>query len=290
MPDIITEIAAAKVNLDLFVTGKRDDGYHLLDSLVAFTEFGDKVSVRSAKEVSLSVSGPYANAVPSDDSNLVVRAAIALQSMCDSPQGALIELEKNIPAAAGVGGGSADAAAVIKALLRLWNAPVESKALKALALSIGADVPVCMLSTSAIMRGVGEDLTPVRNIPDFGILLVNPGVSLSTPTVFKARTQPFSSQPHRDVLLNLHSRADFLENLIKQKNDLTDAAGQLAPVIHDTLGEIAKLEGCLLSRMSGSGATCFGLFEDLEAAKQGEKSLSLRDTGWWIKASQIIKN
>ena len=290
MSDIITEFAAAKVNLDLFVTGKREDGYHLLDSLVVFADFGDKITVRSANEISLTVSGPYADAVPTDENNLVVRAAIALQSACGNNSGAHIELEKNIPAAAGVGGGSADAAAVIKALLRLWNVSMDNSALMALALSLGADVPVCMLARPAIMRGVGEDLTSLDHVPEYGVLLVNPGVSLSTPTVFKARSQILSPSPDRATFHTCLSKTDFLAKLDEQRNDLTDAAGQLEPTVHDTLREITSLEGCLLSRMSGSGATCFGLFADLSTAKQAENALSLRDTGWWIKASKINVN
>lgn len=290
MSDIITELAPAKVNLDLFVTGKREDGYHLLDSLVVFTDFGDRISVRAANDLSLEINGPYADAIPTDDSNLVMRAALALQTFAEVNQGAHIELEKNIPAAAGVGGGSADAAAAIKALIRLWGLSLDKAALMSLALSIGADVPVCMLSSPSIMRGVGENLSPLEGVPEFGMLLVNPGVDLSTPSVFKARSHTFSSVPDRKVFHNHLSRDEFVKNLSQQKNDLTDAAGHLAPVVHETLRMISDLDGCLLTRMSGSGATCFGLFSDLATAKQAESALSLRDTGWWIKACQININ
>ncbi len=282
---MIEEKACAKINLDLFVTGKRVDGYHLLDSLVVFSEFGDKISVTSAPELSLDVTGPYAEAVPTDRSNLVLQAAIALQKALNLSDGAIITLEKNIPAAAGVGGGSTDAAATLRALMVLWGVSMAQKDLMALCLSLGADIPVCMVSESSIMSGVGEGLYPVPNMPHFGILLVNPGVSLSTPVVFKMRDEKFSEKPLRDFLDHPMNQEDFLTYSRTQQNDLYDAACKIAPIVRDVVGEIGKLEGCLLSRMSGSGATCFGLFKTAQEAEEAEKALKLRDLGWWVKSS-----
>ncbi|WP_420548552.1 4-(cytidine 5'-diphospho)-2-C-methyl-D-erythritol kinase [Curvivirga sp.] len=284
----IEEFAAAKVNLDLLVTGKREDGYHLLDSLVVFTEFGDHIRVSEAEELSLEVSGPYKSAVPLDGSNLVLKAAKALQAKLHIKTGAKIHLEKNIPAAAGVGGGSADAAATLKALLRLWDIQMPLEELSELGLTLGADIPVCLLSQSAIMRGVGEDIRKIVPLPPLYMLLVNPGVSLSTPDVFKARVPEFSAIADRSSLMDkTQSRQDFLNLCLAQKNDLTEAANCLAPVVAEVLNVIEKQPDCLLARMSGSGATCFGLFADIEAADMAKNAVLRYNTDWWAEAALI---
>ncbi|MTI10341.1 4-(cytidine 5'-diphospho)-2-C-methyl-D-erythritol kinase [Curvivirga aplysinae] len=284
----IEEFAAAKVNLDLLVTGKREDGYHLLDSLVVFTEFGDHIRVSEAEELSLDVSGPYKAAVPLDGSNLVLKAAKALQTKLNIKTGAKIHLEKNIPAAAGVGGGSADAAATLKALMRLWDIKMPVEELSELGLTLGADIPVCLLSQSAIMRGVGEDIRKIAPLPPLYMLLVNPGVSLSTPDVFKARAAELSDIADRSALMDKTlSRQDFLNLCLAQKNDLTEAAANLAPVVTEVLNVIEKQSDCLMVRMSGSGATCFGLFADIEAADMAKNAVLRYNTDWWAEAAPI---
>ncbi|RED51266.1 4-(cytidine 5'-diphospho)-2-C-methyl-D-erythritol kinase [Aestuariispira insulae] len=282
----VTAVAPAKVNLYLHVTGRRDDGYHLLDSLVVFTEFGDRVTVSPAPDLTLSVGGPFAAAIPNGGDNLVLRAARALQQAAGVTAGAAIHLEKFIPVAAGVGGGSADAAAVLKTLMRLWELTLEQGRLEALALALGADVPVCLESRSAYMGGIGEDLTAAPDIPKLGILLANPGIGLSTPAVFKARTSSFSDNA-RLTPGELATRTDFINALSTRNNDLSEPAVSLVPEVGDLLVALGRTDHCLLARMSGSGATCFALYEDQAAAEKAAESLGNAWPDLWLQASNI---
>jgi 4-diphosphocytidyl-2-C-methyl-D-erythritol kinase len=268
----LAEFAPAKVNLHLHVTGRRDDGYHLLDSLVVFAGAGDRLTVSPANKLSLSIIGPFADPLRHEDDNLVLRAAHALAAHAGiEPTGALI-LEKNLPVASGIGGGSADAAAALRLLSRFWGLCPCQEDLHRLARTLGADVPVCLDSRPTLLSGTGEILNAAPPIPKMGMVLINPGIAVATPSVFRARSGPFS-KPAQFV-------SDLTAELRDARNDLEPPARLLAPVIDDVLSALAQLPGCQLARMSGSGATCFGLFNTPAAANAAAEAVN-RD-GWWV--------
>ncbi len=276
MPPLV-EYARAKINLHLHVVGRRGDGYHLLDSLVAFAAIGDELSVSPASRLTLTVKGPFASSLESEADNLVLRAARALAARAGiEPLGALV-LEKNLPVASGIGGGSADAAAALRLLGRFWNLDPGLQA--GLADGLGADVPVCLAGRPATMSGIGDILAPAPQLPELGIVLVNPGVAVSTPDVFRARAGPFSA-PARFPDQGWADAESCAAALRAAGNDLEAPARRLAPAIGDVLGVLSDTRGCLLVRMSGSGATCFGLFADPEAARFAAGTI-IRD-GWWV--------
>lgn len=275
--------APAKVNLYLHVTGRRADGYHLLDSLIVFTALSDSLALGLSEDMSLSVEGVFADGAGPSDDNLVLRAARALAGAADIGEGMAARLIKNIPAAAGLGGGSSDAAAALRGLMQLWNIPRDTVDLPALALELGADIPVCLAGYSSFIGGIGGEIAPAPMLPDAGVLLVNPGVALSTPSVFAGRRGGFSP-PGRfsETPVSVEAFAGLLR---ERDNDLTEAAVRLAPVIADVLDALEAAPGCHLSRMTGSGATCFGLFDDEAAAASAAGALQ-RD-GWWVQATCI---
>jgi 4-diphosphocytidyl-2-C-methyl-D-erythritol kinase len=265
-----SRFAPAKVNLYLHVTGKRADGYHLLDSLAVFPEAGDVVRAAEAGALSLEISGPFGAVLRAEEDNLLLRAARLLAP----GRGAALSLEKNLPVASGIGGGSADAAAALRVLSGLWGVEAD---LAALALQLGADVPVCLASRPARMQGVGEVLAPAPVLPDFGMVLVNPGVAVPTPAVFRARQGGFSAAPALPA-----AWADvgaMAADLARCTNDLQAPAIGIAPVIGEVLAVLAGLPGAKLARMSGSGATCFAIFET-PAAAQAAAAL-VDQPGWW---------
>lgn len=266
-----SRFAPAKVNLYLHVTGKRADGYHLLDSLAVFPAAGDVVEASKADALSLEISGPFGAVLRGEEDNLLLRAARLLAP----GRGAALKLEKNLPVASGIGGGSADAAAALQALCALWG--IEGADLPALALQLGADVPVCLASTPARMQGIGEILAPAPLLPEFGMVLVNPGVAVPTPAVFKARQGGFSPAP---ALPAAWADADaMVADLRNCTNDLQEAAIGIAPVIGEVLDTLAALPGAKLARMSGSGATCFALFANAAAAEVAAAEINVPD--WW---------
>ena len=283
-PAPLSEAAPAKVNLSLLVTGRRDDGYHLLDSVVVFGPVADIVHARPADGLSLTLAGPFAAGLGAEPDNLVLRAARALAAWAGRPPGAALVLEKHLPVASGIGGGSADAAATLRVLCRLWQLSPPPEDLARLALRLGADVPVCLASRPARMTGVGEGLLPLPPPPRCGLLLVNPGVAVSTAAVFRACTAPFSSS----VALPgaWPDAASFAAAMAGLGNDLEQPALRLAPVIGDVLSALRALPGCLLARMSGSGATCFGLFADPAEAARGAAMLP---AGWWRGAGPLYE-
>lgn len=277
--------APAKLNLYLHVTGRRGDGYHLLDSLVVFADLADTLELSPAPVLTLDVEGPLAGQAGPVGDNLVLRAARLLAQATGTQRGARMRLVKRIPAAAGLGGGSSDAAAALAGLMRLWDIAPDRVDLPALALRLGADVPVCLAGRPAFVGGIGETIDPAPDLPPAGLLLVNPGTRLPTPAVFAARRGDFSSSarfatPPADA-------AGLAALLAGRGNDLTGAACGLAPQIGDVLAALAGLPGCLLARMTGSGATCFGLFDDADAAAAAAKSSALAGRDWWIAATRI---
>jgi len=280
-------LARAKVNLYLHVTGKRADGYHLLDSLIVFADTGDEISLAPADKLSLTIDGPFAEGLGAGPDNLVLRAAQALQEVCGARRGAVIRLTKNLPVASGIGGGSADAAATLSGLCGLWDVAPGRAALHAIAARLGADVPVCLDGVASFVGGIGEELAPARGLPPAWLLLANPKIATPTPAVFKARHGPFSNaarwrDPPRDF-------AAFAARLQSTANDLTEAAISVTPAIRDVLVALAALPGCVLARLSGSGATCFGLFADEAGARAAENRLRAQEPGWWVAAAPIAR-
>lgn len=277
--------APAKVNLYLHVVGRRADGFHLLDSLIVFAGIGDTVEVRPSSALTFTVDGPMAAGVPATDNNLVLKAARALAAAAGIEAWADIRLIKRLPMAAGVGGGSADAAAVLRALRRLWRIDIADAALAKIALGLGADVPVCLAGRAAFVGGIGEAIDSVPPLPRCWIVLVNPGVPASTPAVFKARHGAFSA-PARFAEVPADAAA-FAALLQSRRNDLTAAALTVAPDIGKVLDALERCPGILLARMSGSGATCFGLFGDSGAATEAASALNRGHPDWWAKAGSM---
>ena len=271
------EPAPAKINLFLHVTGKRDDGYHLLDSLVVFAGVGDRVSAEPADGMSLRLTGPFAAQLDSGPDNLVRRAAQALADAAGIRLDAALVLEKNLPIASGIGGGSADAAATLRLLGRLWGVRLDSSTLHVLATRLGADVPVCLRGQPTRMRGIGDRLDPAPVLPECGLVLINPGVTLGTADVFRARSGGFSEAV--SLPASWESAAAMATDLAGPRNDLEPPAISLRPVIAEVLATLSDRPGCLLARMSGSGATCFGLFADPEQARR--EAAALARPGWW---------
>jgi 4-diphosphocytidyl-2-C-methyl-D-erythritol kinase len=259
--------APAKINLCLHVTGQRPDGYHLLESLVAFADVGDWVTLEPASAPSLTVTGPRAAGVPEDGTNLCLRAAGGV--------GVAITLEKHLPAAAGIGGGSADAAAVLRGLAELGlSADVDPA-------KLGADVPVCMLSSAAVMGGVGETVQPVA-LPPLNAVLVNPGIAVPTAMVFAEliTKQNPAMQPVPDAA----DAGTLTHWLGTQRNDLEPPARAGTPEIDAVL---AALDDAILARMSGSGATCFGIYADAPTASAAAARIRQANAGWWVKATTL---
>lgn len=279
--------ALAKINLYLHIIGRRGDGYHELDSLIAFAKPYDTVDAEAALEFSLSITGPFAPVLDAvGDENLVIKAARGLAGLASIEPAVRLTLNKNLPVASGIGGGSADAAATLRVLLKLWDLTVDTEALAALALSLGADVPMCLHSKTCFAGGIGERLDPSPNLPDCGLVLVNPGVTLATAEVFRARNAVYSA-PARFTKMPVDA-SGLAGLLAARRNDLEAPALALAPVIGEVLEVLRDLPGCRFARMSGSGATCFALFDDDVSAIAAADELSLRHGDWWIKPGLLV--
>lgn len=295
--------APAKVNLALHVVGQRDDGYHLLESLVAFTRFGDRVTISRAKADQFAITGPYISAVPTDKGNLVVRARDALRAALPQGMGfsVSISLEKNLPPASGIGGGSSDAAASLNALAQLWG--VDEALLPEIGLSLGADVPMCLSPSPALVSGIGEKVERLRVFPPLFIVLVNPGVEVTTPAVFsrlKSKNNPGLGRPVCDrrrtgfagrsggysVLGNrpADDRQALYAWLGETRNDLQAPALELAPVIGETLEALRSTQARFI-RMSGSGATCFGLYGTGREAEAAAAAIRQARPDWFVVAT-----
>lgn len=283
---MITEFAPAKLNLYLHVVAKRDDGYHELDSLVVFAGVGDRVTVKDSDGLSLALSGPMAKNLQDEPDNLVLKAARLLAETFGVPARAAITLEKVLPIASGIGGGSADAAATLKALVRLWHLKPGENQLASLALKLGADVPVCLKGKAVFMQGVGDRLIQAPTLPEAWLVLVNPAIPLATPPVFKARSGPFSAPSPFDAPPN--DLRDLVRLLRDRKNDLALPAISLVPAISDVKKALEAEKGCLLARMSGSGATCFGIFVGEDDARSAARSLTTNQPGWWVAPAPLI--
>ena len=284
------EFAPAKINLYLHITGRQGDGYHLLDSLAVFPDIGDRVIARPAPTLSLELAGPFAGDLGAGEDNLVLAAARALAASGGGVPGAALRLEKNLPVASGIGGGSADAAATLRLLARLWareggareRGARERADLPAIAARLGADVPVCLGARAARMSGIGTALAPPPRLPEAGIVLANPGIALPTRDVFAARGGAFSAPPALPA--GWEDAAAMAADLAALGNDLETPAIALRPQIGTVLAALRALPGVLLARMSGSGATCFAVFATAEAALAASRRLPRE---WWVKAGVL---
>lgn len=289
MEEAYAEAAPAKVNLALHVTGRRADGYHELESLVVFAGVADELVARPAKRDSLEVTGPFAAAAGLGDSNLVARAVAAFRARWPEhvQTGLAIELVKNLPVAAGLGGGSADAAAALRLMAALGDADIAFADLSAVALGLGADIPACLLSRPVEVRGVGEILHPLRAFPTTHIVLVNPLVPVVTADVFR-RLQSRRNGPLPSLPQPLTLAAELGLWLTDTRNDLEAPAISLVPAIGTLIAELAAFDGCILARMSGSGGTVFGLFASASGAHQAAHDLRERHREFWVAAAPVI--
>nr|WP_041778442.1 4-(cytidine 5'-diphospho)-2-C-methyl-D-erythritol kinase [Beijerinckia indica] len=286
-PAVLVERAPAKINLTLHVLGRSDDGWHQLESLVAFSCGGDQLSLTPGEPLGLTLEGPTAPLAGDNDQNLVLKAARNLGQQIENLKFGAFHLVKRLPVAAGIGGGSSDAAAALRLLARTNGIPLDDPRLMAAARATGADVPVCLERRARMMRGVGEQLGEPLPLPPLVGLIVNPGQALETKAVFSRMNLTPGSQthygPHPAFSPNLDS-SGFLALLRKGRNDMEDAASVLAPVIGDVLAILSAARGCQLARMSGSGATCFALFSDCRAAAKAKKVILQAHPNWWVKS------
>lgn len=279
--------APAKINLALHVTGRRPDFYHLIDTLAVFTRFGDRVTIAPADQDRFTIEGPFAASLPADETNLVLRALSALRGAFPdrARQPVAIALEKNLPVASGVGGGSGDAAATLRALTALWRLDIGEAELARIGGGLGADVPMCLAAKPLLARGVGDEMSPAPDFPALGLVLVNPGVEISTATVFSALEHRENERlPPLPRRIDFHSLRDWLEIT---RNDLEPAARAIEPAVGAAKRALDKA-GAGFARMSGSGATCFGLFETGNVAKRAAAAIRARHPGWFVAATRSI--
>ncbi len=277
---MIKQFSPAKINLFLHILGKRDDGYHLLQSLVTFADFGDWITLTPAKAFSLQVTGPYADFTPVEN-NIVERAARRLAQITNNTINLSILIEKNIPVGAGLGGGSSNAAAILHALLKYWSIEIKPDILNPILLELGADVPLCFIQKTALVFGVGEIINPVSIPNNLYAVLIYPNKHCSTADIFEAYGQKFSSV----LEYNLEDwNDDFLHRLKTTKNDLTSAAINNIADIQNILTVFEKQKDCIFSRMTGSGSCYFGLFKTKDAADNAAKEISNNNPQWWVNS------
>ncbi|NBX66983.1 MAG: 4-(cytidine 5'-diphospho)-2-C-methyl-D-erythritol kinase [Proteobacteria bacterium] len=269
--------ASAKINLTLHITGRRADGYHLLQSVMAPCDIGDVMHIDPASSYTLSVEGPFSSHAPLGEDNLVTRAMRLMERHAGRNADISIRLRKNVPAGAGLGGGSADAAAAMHALNAIWGSPYDIDALCAMGLEIGAELPFMLRGVAAMVEGIGEKQSPF-DVPSMPAVVVWPGVALETGAVFKAYAA--SQRSFSEAALS----GDWI---LRGRNDLLEAALTFTPLIDNTLEALTASHGCLLARMTGSGSSVFGIFEDMEAAMHGAAKISGANPSWWVRACVI---
>ena len=288
MPDCndwtpLDERAPAKVNLLLHINHRRADGLHDLESLVVFTAFGDQVTLSPSEDLVLVRTGPFAGDLPEDPrDDLSLRAAARMSETFGNGRGVRISLEKHIPVAAGIGGGSSDAAAVLRGLCRVWNVNRDDPRVVEIATRLGADVPMCLYGRPAFVTGVGDKLTPISHEPELHILLVSPNEPLSTAAVFGALEGPGGRTEGLCETLQSGDRSVFLQTLRTSRNDLTPPALQLCPAVGVVLGALEQARGCELARMSGSGATCFAIFPNAVMCQDAADRIFQAHPDWWV--------
>jgi 4-diphosphocytidyl-2-C-methyl-D-erythritol kinase len=283
--------APAKLNLFLHVTGKRADGYHTLQSLMVFADAGDDLTLSPHDRLQIDTDGPFASLLGNPEDNLVYKAATLLAAHYKIPAHGRIRLTKNLPVASGIGGGSSDAAAALKGLVRLWGLPDEPDQLLQLAQKLGADVPACLHQRPLWAEGTGEKITVLPGVlsglPRLYFVLVNPLLPTPTPQVFRNFQRDFSA-PIR-IFEPQKSTDEWMDVLNACRNDLTDAAITVTPAIRDVLAALAETTGCLLHRLSGSGATCFGIYDSAESARAAAGTLKGNHKDWWIAEAGMLE-
>lgn len=281
-------LAAAKINLDLLITGRRKDGYHLLDSLVVFADIGDELTAEVSDGLSLEISGPFSKDLENSEDNLIIKAARLICQEAGTEPDIKFHLVKNMPVSSGIGGGSADAAAALKLCIEKLSLNIEPQSLNKIALKLGADVPVCLKSSACYMRGIGEDITEIKLMSPAYVLLVNPGVSVSTAEVFKRSSSLRSGYDKKRQIYDKEIHLPFIIDRLKEsKNALQSAACDTEAKIDKVLEEISQTEDVLLFRMSGSGASCFGLYKTHESCKKAAKKIKGNNNNWWVVDAQI---
>jgi 4-diphosphocytidyl-2-C-methyl-D-erythritol kinase len=287
--DSLTQSAPAKINLALHVTGRREDGYHTLESLMVFAEIGDELTAVPADADRLTITGPFGNGLESDGTNLVSRAVAAFRARWPDHVsfGLDMTLSKNLPVAAGLGGGSADAAAALRLMASLGEAPIAAEDLIDLAAGLGADVPACLISSPLVARGIGEIMRPLSAFPACHVVLVNPLLPVATAEVFR-RLESRENPPLPDIPEPMTRPAQLGIWLKETRNDLEPAAIALVPQIGDLVARLAHAPGCILARMSGSGATVFGLFGSTAQAHQAAHELRAETPAYWVAAAPLI--
>ncbi|MCO5072765.1 MAG: 4-(cytidine 5'-diphospho)-2-C-methyl-D-erythritol kinase [Rhizobiaceae bacterium] len=283
----LVRLAPAKINLALHVTGQRDDGYHLLESFVAFAEIGDRLCVEHSESDEFVVSGRFASHVPISSSNLVIKARDRLRGLLDLKQQhsrVRIHLEKNLPVASGIGGGSSDAAAALVALACLWSPNLDRKVLRdEIGLGLGADVPMCVDAKPLLAKGIGQETTLVDGFPALALVMANPGPAVNTSAIFAALKQ--RNNPGLPPLPPSLELSDMVKWLGETRNDLQEVAVSVEPEIGEALSELDQ-SGAAFARMSGSGATCFGIFSSIEAATEAAGAIQARRPGWFVVATE----
>lgn len=282
-----TDTARAKINLTLRIVGRRDDGYHELESLVVFAGIADTLSLETGEGAGLHITGPFASAIGAAGDNLILKAFNALAALVPGLKGGRFTLDKHIPVAGGVGGGSADAAAALRLLARANDLSFDDARLMTAALRTGADVPVCFVSRACVMTGIGERLSPPLHLPPLPAVLVNPRIGVGTRDVFAALARsglPKDDRALGDIPHGFDALIGFLE---ENGNDLTAPAMACAPVIGDVLSALEALPGVRLARMSGSGATCFALFATTAEAEAAAAILAAKCPQWWTAATLL---
>jgi 4-diphosphocytidyl-2-C-methyl-D-erythritol kinase len=283
---LLTERAPAKINLTLHIAGRRADGWHTLESLVAFSRTGDTVALAPGEPLGLSVEGPSAAACGKVEDNLILRAARHFSERFPGAKLGAFHLVKRLPVAGGIGGGSSDTAAALRLLARVNTLSIDDERIMEVAKASGADVPVCLARRARIMHGIGDELGPLLALPPIVALLVNPGVPVATKSVFaRMNIAPGTAAgfgSHPELYPEMQAGA-LIAALRKARNDLEAPACVLAPVIGDVLAALSAAPGCRLARMSGSGATCFAIFPDCRSAARGRKAILRAHPAWWAK-------
>ncbi len=292
MPQTVSVFAPAKINLYLHLIKRKRDGYHKLDSLVAFADIGDEITIKPADQFSFEIDGPFAAKLTDtdkkayiDSNNLVVKAARAISQINDKSLNVEITLTKNLPVAAGLGGGSSDAAATIWGLQQYWKMPNNASYLLPLMTNLGADVPVCHECRPAIMRGIGDEITFFGDLPEIPIVLINPMIACPTKDVFIHHKKPFKDEIEIPEIFS--DASALISFLSRTDNDLYESAISIVPDIQNILATLDQHPSCVFHRMSGSGASCFGLFSSFEAAQEAKKSIKQENPDWWVAAGWL---
>ncbi|MFL2769617.1 MAG: 4-(cytidine 5'-diphospho)-2-C-methyl-D-erythritol kinase [Rhodospirillaceae bacterium] len=293
VPEPMKIQAAAKVNLTLHITGKRNDGLHLLESLVGFTSITDQITLTEASATSVTVFGPEAETLLNEKYNLAERAADLAREQTKSLKGVRISLEKNIPVAAGMGGGSADAAAVLRGCLRMWGeTEIYDLNNRSLVELLGADIPACRYGRAAWVSGVGELIKPAPQFPTLWMVLVNPRIPISTSAVFRS----FAGRLRKAEFIDDAgpawpiSTSDFIDYLAERENSLSEVAMSIAPIISAVIQVLQEAPHCLMARMTGTGPTCFGLFATEQKAKNAAQIIANAEPDWWVRPTLLLSS